>query len=74
MLTDEYSNVFLGLAYDKLGKSEDAEKAYLTATRVKKDDKTAWQGLITLYEKQGSKKLDVYHEAVLQLGLIFAEA
>lgn len=52
---------------------EDSEKAYLDATRIKQDDKTAWQGLIALYEKQGANKLDAYHEAVLHLGHIFAE-
>ena len=66
-------NVFLGLAQDKLNKNSDAEKAYLAATRAKENDRTAWQGLISLYEKQGGHKLDDYRDAVLKLGQIFAE-
>ncbi|RHZ51919.1 SKI complex subunit tetratricopeptide repeat protein SKI3 [Aspergillus thermomutatus] len=69
-----HANVFLGLALDKLNKNEESERAYLAATRAKADDKTAWQGLINLYEKQGGFKLDAYHEAALRLGQIFAEA
>lgn len=67
-------NVFLGLAQDKLNKNADAEQAYLGATRVKDNDKTAWQGLVSLYEKQGSHKLEPYRQVVLRLGEIFAEA
>ncbi|EAW09473.1 SKI complex subunit tetratricopeptide repeat protein SKI3 [Aspergillus clavatus NRRL 1] len=69
-----HANVFLGLALDKLNKNDESERAYLAATRAKEDDKTAWQGLINLYEKQGGYKLDAYYEAVLRLGVIFAEA
>ncbi|KAH8693970.1 putative translation repressor/antiviral protein Ski3 [Talaromyces proteolyticus] len=66
--------VFLGLAHDKLGKTDEAEKAYLSATRIKDNDKTAWQGLANLYEKQGSSKLDAYRAATLKLGQIFADS
>ncbi|RJE19868.1 hypothetical protein PHISCL_07785 [Aspergillus sclerotialis] len=69
-----HANVFLGLALDRLNKNADAEKAYLAATRVKDSDKTAWQGLVSLYQKQGSHKLDPYREAVLKLGQIHADA
>lgn len=69
-----YRNVFLGLAQDKLNKNADAENAYLGATGVKYNDKPAWQGLISLYEKQGSYKLESYRKVVLRLGEIFAEA
>lgn len=64
----------MGLAQDRLNKNSDAEKAYLAAIRLKDNDKTAWQGLISLYEKQGSYKLDPYRDAVLKLGQILAEA
>lgn len=33
----------------------------------------AWQGLISLYEKQQGQKLDAYREVVLKLGQVFAE-
>jgi superkiller protein 3 len=56
-----------------LNQNEAAEEAYLAATRLKDNDRTAWQGLISLYEKQGGLKLDDYHVAVLKLGKIFAD-
>lgn len=65
--------MFLGLAYDKLNRNDDAENAYLAATRVEENDRTAWQGLINLYEKQGSHKLDAYRDAATRLALIFAD-
>jgi superkiller protein 3 len=74
LLTIHSSNVFLGLALDKLGKTDQAEKAYLAASRIKNNDKTAWQGLVSLYEQQGSNKLDAYREVTLKLGQIFADS
>uniref|UniRef100_A0A093VJB8 Superkiller protein 3 n=1 Tax=Talaromyces marneffei PM1 TaxID=1077442 RepID=A0A093VJB8_TALMA len=71
--TNYHAHVFLGLAQDKLGKPDEAESSYLAASRIKDKDKTAWQGLITLYEKQGSNKLDAYHDVALRLGQILAE-
>ncbi|KAL2865839.1 SKI complex subunit tetratricopeptide repeat protein SKI3 [Aspergillus lucknowensis] len=67
-----HANVFLGLAQDKLNHSVGAERAYLAATRIKADDKTAWQGLISLYEKQGDQKLEQYRDVILHLGQVFA--
>ncbi|KAF7714850.1 Uncharacterized protein PECH_000021 [Penicillium ucsense] len=69
-----HANVFLGLANDRLNNFEASEAAYLAATRIKDSDRTAWQGLINLYEKQGGSKLDAYHNAVLKLGIIFADS
>jgi superkiller protein 3 len=66
-------HIFLGLAHDKLGKPDEAELSYLAASRIKDKDKTAWQGLITLYEKQGSNKLDAYRDVTVKLGQILAE-
>lgn len=66
-------NVFLGLALDKLGKTEESEKAYVAAIRAKDNDKTAWQGLINLYEKQGGQKVDSYRDAAVKLALLFGE-
>lgn len=51
----------------------EAERAYLAATRIKGDDKPAWQGLISLYEKQGNQKLEQYMEAVINLAQVFAD-
>lgn len=74
MVDSRCRNVFLGLALDKLGKTNEAEKAYLAATQVKSDDKTAWQGLANLYERQGNLKLEPYREAVVHLARIYGEA
>ncbi|KAJ5296779.1 D-isomer specific 2-hydroxyacid dehydrogenase NAD-binding [Penicillium atrosanguineum] len=68
-----HANVFLGLAYDKLNHSDDSEQAYLAATRIKPDDRTAWQGLITLYDRLGGPKLGAYREAIIKLGQILAD-
>ncbi|EPS26932.1 hypothetical protein PDE_01872 [Penicillium oxalicum 114-2] len=68
-----HANVFLGLANDRLNEFAASEQAYLAATKIKQSDRTAWQGLINLYEKQGGSKLDAYHDAVLKLGQIFAD-
>ncbi|KAJ5797720.1 uncharacterized protein N7503_007016 [Penicillium pulvis] len=67
------ANLFLGLASDKLRKVDESEAAYLAATRIKPEDRAAWQGLIALYEKQGSQKLDAYHDAVLKFGLTLVD-
>lgn len=66
-------NVFLGLSLDKLGKNEDSEKAYIAAIQAKDNDKTAWQGLINLYENQGGQKVDAYRDAAVKLALLFGE-
>ncbi|RDW86737.1 SKI complex subunit tetratricopeptide repeat protein SKI3 [Aspergillus mulundensis] len=68
-----HANVFLGLAQDKLNHFLESERAYLAATRIKGDDKTAWQGLISLYEKQGNQNLEQYREVVIKLAQVFAE-
>ncbi|KAJ5270965.1 hypothetical protein N7505_006723 [Penicillium chrysogenum] len=68
-----HANVFLGLASDRLNKNNDAENAYFAATAINPNDKTAWQGLVSLYEKQGGCQHDGYHNAVIALGMIFAE-
>jgi superkiller protein 3 len=72
LFSHTYSHIFLGYANDKLNNTDESERAYINATRIKADDRTAWQGLISLYDKQGGNKLDAYHEAVIQLGKIFA--
>ena len=56
-----------------MNNNDDAEKAYLAAIRAKDNDRTAWQGLINLYEKQGGNKLDSYRDAAMKLALLFGE-
>ena len=64
----------MGLALEKQEKYEEAEKAYDVATKIKPGDPLAWQGLVTLYEKQAGKKVGQYHDAALQLAEHYMEA
>ncbi|KAK4690960.1 superkiller protein 3, partial [Lecanoromycetidae sp. Uapishka_2] len=67
------ANVFIGLAYDKQEQYEASETAYKVAVKSKNKDLLAWQGLVTLYERQAGKKLNEYHDAVLSLAEIYME-
>ncbi|KAI9791465.1 MAG: Superkiller protein 3 [Peltula sp. TS41687] len=69
-----HANVFLGLAFDKLERYDESAEAYIRATKSKTAEPLAWQGLVSLYEKQGQKKLDPYSEAALRLAEIYMEA
>ena len=57
-----------------MNKLDEAETAYLAATRLKPSDPQAWQGLIKLYERQRGKKLKQYQHAALKLAEIFRDA
>ena len=65
------SLIFLGFALDKQSKCAEAEEAYVAATKLKVSDTQGWQGLIQLYEKQGSSKLSQYQLAALKLAEIY---
>ena len=65
--------LFLGFAQDKLDQFDEAEKTYHAAEQIRPHDLQPLKGLITLFEKQGRAKLDVYHEAVLRTGLLYAD-
>ncbi|RMZ74970.1 hypothetical protein DV737_g5557, partial [Chaetothyriales sp. CBS 132003] len=65
--------LFLGFAHEKLGNIDPAEKALSSAASLKPQDAQPLKGLVSLYEKQGSLKLDQYHQAVHQLARIYAE-
>lgn len=70
--TSNYNaNVFLGLAYEKQGRNELSEAAYKVAIKNKGKDPLAWQGLVTLYEKQVNEKLDIYHDTVIRLAELY---
>ncbi|KAL8720110.1 MAG: hypothetical protein Q9225_002986 [Loekoesia sp. 1 TL-2023] len=68
-----HANVFLGLAFDKQGRNEESEKAYKAATSVKANEPLAWQGLVTLYEQRGGRKLDDYRHVAVHLATLFME-
>lgn len=59
---------------DKLGKLDEAEKTYLAATGLRPQETQAWQGLVKLYEKQGSQQLTGYHHAVVNLAPMYHAA
>ncbi|ETI25092.1 hypothetical protein G647_04463 [Cladophialophora carrionii CBS 160.54] len=66
--------LFLGFAREKLGDLDGAEKALLRGAAAKPEDVQAYKGLVTLYEKQGSAKLDQYHDAAFKLAEIYAHS
>ncbi|KAF3891495.1 Translation repressor/antiviral protein Ski3 [Trichophyton interdigitale] len=68
-----HAHIFLGLAREKLNEYDASEKAYESAIKIKDSDKTAWQGLVALYESQGRKRLEAYETAVERLCNIFAD-
>ncbi|CAI6093366.1 unnamed protein product [Clonostachys chloroleuca] len=67
-------HIFLAFAQDKRNDLEEAERVYLAATSLRPGDAQAWQGLVKLYEKVGTKKLGPYQHAVVNLARIFHEA
>ncbi|KAI9676880.1 MAG: Superkiller protein 3 [Caeruleum heppii] len=68
-----HGNVFLGLAREKQQKHDASATAYRAATTIKPNDPLAWQGLISLYEKQGGRSVDGYKEAAVRLAEVYAE-
>lgn len=66
--------LFLGFAREKLGDLDAAEKAIENASHLKPQDPQAYKGLITLYEKQASLKLNQYHDAASRLAELHAQA
>lgn len=69
-----FAKLFLGRALDKQSKPDEAAKAYESATRIKPNDDQAWQGLRSVYEAQGPRKVDEYIPVGLRLAEIYAAA
>lgn len=65
--------LFLGFAREKLGDLDAAEKAIRKAADLKPQDPQAYKGLITLYEKRGSARLDQYHDVAFKLAELYAQ-
>lgn len=59
---------------DKTNKPDEAETTYDAATKLKPNDAQAWQGLIKLYERQGSKKLSPFQAATVRLAEIYQDS
>lgn len=69
-----HAQVFLGLALEKQAEYDRSEIAYVTATKIKERDLLAWQGMVSLYEKQAGRKLDQYHDAALRVAELYMDA
>lgn len=69
-----FALLFLGRAFEKLGKFEEAAKSYHSATASKPEDTQAWLGLCSVYEAQGPKKVDEYRDAAVGASQLFAAA
>ncbi|KAM0448729.1 hypothetical protein ACHAO4_008440 [Trichoderma viride] len=67
-------HIFLAFALDKKNQYDEAESIYKSAASLRPQDAQAWQGLIKLYEKQSTKKLREYQDAVVHLAPIFHQA
>jgi superkiller protein 3 len=68
------ARLFLGRAFEKQGNFDSAAETYRKAADSKPDEAQAWLGLCSVYEAQGSKKVDEYIEAAVHVGSIHAKA
>jgi superkiller protein 3 len=68
------ARLFLGRAFEKQGQLEDAANTYRKAADSKPDEAQAWLGLCSLFEGQGSKKVDDYIDVAVRVGSIHAAA
>ncbi|KAF4977361.1 hypothetical protein FZEAL_6100 [Fusarium zealandicum] len=68
------AQIFLAFALDKKDKLDEAENSYRSATWLRPQETQAWQGLIKLFEKQNTKKLNDYQQAVVNLAQIYRDA
>lgn len=59
---------------DKTNRLDEAETTYDAATKLKPNDAQAWQGLIKLYERQGSKKMSPFQTATVRLAEIYQDS
>jgi len=66
--------LFLGRALHKIGKPEEAAKAYEDATKIRPAEDQAWLGMRSVYESQGAAKVDKYTSVGLKLAEIYMEA
>ncbi|PHH80330.1 hypothetical protein CDD80_1969 [Ophiocordyceps camponoti-rufipedis] len=66
--------VFLAFALDNKNESIEAETVYLEAIESRPQDPQAYQGLVKVYEKMGTRKLADYQRIVISLARILADA
>ncbi|KAL9096396.1 MAG: hypothetical protein Q9165_001393 [Trypethelium subeluteriae] len=68
-----FAHLFLGRGLDRQGETENAIKAYESATEIKPKDDQAWLGLRMLYEAQGHRKVSEYTDVSIRLGELYVE-
>lgn len=68
-----FAKLFLGRAYEKQDKVDEAAQSYHSAADLKPDDPQAWIGLCSLFESQGSGKVDHFRDASMRLAQIYAD-
>ncbi|KAF2760849.1 TPR-like protein [Pseudovirgaria hyperparasitica] len=69
-----FAKLFLGRAYDKLGRTDDASSAYESAAALRPNEKDPYLGLRELYGSQGGKKVDQYIDLSVKIAGIYAVA
>ncbi|KXS97600.1 hypothetical protein AC578_5744 [Pseudocercospora eumusae] len=72
--TNHFARLFLARALELQKKYDEAARHYRSAADARPDDSQAWQGLLSVYEAQGSARLDEYREASVKVAQIFAAA
>lgn len=68
------ARLFLGRAFEKQGQFDDAADTYRKAADSKPEEAQAWLGLCSVFEAQGSKKVDEYIDVAVRVGSIHATA
>jgi superkiller protein 3 len=68
------AKLFLGRAFEKQGQLDNAAVTYQKAADSKPDEAQAWLGLCSVFEAQGSNKVDDYIEVAVRVGSIHANA
>lgn len=68
-----FGYVFLGRALEKQGKAQSAIEPYERAASIKPGEDLAWKGLCNIYETFGSKGVQGFTSASLELAKVYAE-
>ncbi|KAF2122097.1 hypothetical protein BDV96DRAFT_483261 [Lophiotrema nucula] len=68
-----FAKLFLGRAFDGLGRVAESATAYEDATKIKPEEAQAWLGLRGLYEKRKGEKVDENTQVGLKLAEIYAD-
>ncbi|KAK3677142.1 Superkiller protein 3 [Recurvomyces mirabilis] len=69
-----FARLFLARALEKQDNFDEAATTYSQAAKSKPQDSQAWLGLCSVYETQGSAKVDEYREAAVKVAEVLANA